>query len=160
MAHDSDTPRLLMISHCFPAQTGVRAVTRSWQLLSRAADSYRVTLACVPDAPVHLAQWRLANYLTQDIVLARPCAWWRRPELDLQRALGPLLAARPATRSIQVVLCAHPDLERAVSLPHALRIDCDLRMPSGVKYGLRALAQIARRDRRPSDQPSPLRLAA
>jgi len=63
---------LLMFSHCLPDARGDADRARAWQLLRHAAQTHRVHLLCLHDAPVCLAQWRAVNDIVDRIVLESP----------------------------------------------------------------------------------------
>ncbi len=84
-------PRLLMLSHCVPAEeTGTGDRARAWQLITTFGRSHDIHLACQADGPVSLAQWRALHARTKRIVI--------EPISRLRRALSRLVSMiSPAT---------------------------------------------------------------
>jgi len=139
-----DKPTLLMVSHCVPDALGGTDRARAWQLLRLARQTHRVLLACVLDAPVNLAQWRVLDSQTQQLVIeAGPlinhstshlARWFNRPpspgktrHTDLAQTTKRWSADYP----IHAVLCTHPGLWTTMRPAMARLRICDLHVPPG-----------------------------
>lgn len=62
-------PRRLMLCHVVPDASGNPMRRSAWSTLESAARDGRVSLACLHDGPVNLAQWRELNRLVERVAI-------------------------------------------------------------------------------------------
>ena len=118
---NDDKPAILMLSHCVPDAVGSADRTRAWQLLRLAGHHHRVSLACLMDSPVNLAQWRTVLGQAEQAVIeaSPPRRWWAGLSHDPRgntttwatQPGGPLaetIGRWVSRERFDAVLCTHP----------------------------------------------------
>lgn len=118
-----DRKRLLLISHCVPSPVGGADRARAWQLLKLLSRDHSVSLACLFDGPVNLAQWstvraqtdRLSVELNQ--ITRRLLSRWLAPihtpsagRIDSGQPLGKTVRCWADEEPYDTAVCTDPVL--------------------------------------------------
>ncbi len=152
----AEKPRLLMLSHCVPDALGHAERARAWQLLHLCHRTHDVSVACVQDGPVHLAQWRSIHRHTAQLAIVpkrrrrrlashclRPLDPPRAACLVYSKALAIPMAWWISRERFDVALSTSPALWPEVMRVRAGQRICDLRAPRGSQRRLAAHQQLA-----------------
>jgi hypothetical protein len=134
----TDAQALLMLSHVLPQADGSDQRQRAWQLLTTAARTHRVYLACLVDGPAQLEHWRALQPYTAACLMEAPAAGLGfDPQAHAQRcsrSLGSALQPWLAQTRFDAVIASSPLLWPAAALVSARLSLCDLNWPRSLQH--------------------------
>ena len=107
-----------MISHCLPDATGCRDRARAWQLLRQARRQHDVSLICLHDGQMDLAQWRAVQRHVDRLAIEQ--ATLTRYLIDRRnRHVDPTVETWQEQIGFDAVLFTHPALWSSAILAEA-----------------------------------------